>query len=147
MGDNNHFRVGIALTDFLRTLKKDDEPLFKRVEFLQSLNDVSEQKNTTPACYVIYQGESVVDMVGGGECVQVEQRYSVIIAISHASSQDNAYDGVQMAGEIIPLVLQALQGKIITPNSTRLKRMGSDQAGFSHVFSYYPFTFGTKLII
>lgn len=142
----NYFGVGTQLVAFLKSLKHDGEPIFKRVEFLQSLNDVSEQRHITPACYVVYRGESVADTAGGGKKVQIHQRYSVIVAVSHASSQNNAYDGVITAGELIPIVLKNLQGKKMVPYASPLVREGSDVAGFSHVFSYYPFTFGTKLI-
>lgn len=144
---SNYFLLGLALTDFLKTLTHEGEPLFKRVDFLQSLNDVTEQSQITPACYVVYRGESVADTAGRGKKVQVAQRYSVIVAVAHGASQINAYDGVQTAGEIIPLVLNQLQGKELIPNASPLLRVGSDTAGFSHVFSYYPFTFESKLII
>lgn len=144
---SNYFAVGLALTDFLKTLTHEGEPLFKRVDFLQSLNDVTEQSQITPACYVVYRGENVSDTAGRGECVQVTQRYSVIVAVAHGASQINAYDGVRSAGEIIPIVLKKLQGKKLIDNASPLLRVGSDTAGFSHVFSYYPFTFESKLII
>ncbi|UYZ69967.1 hypothetical protein LP089_07385 [Moraxella bovis] len=144
---DNYFGVGLALTDLLKTLQHQGEPLFRRVDFLQSLNDVSEQRQITPACYVVYRGDTVSDTAGRGERVKVSQRYSVIIAISHSASQINAYDSVQVAGEIIPFVLRQLQGVQVVPYASPLKRVGSDVAGFSNAFSYYPFTFSTDITI
>lgn len=145
---NNHFEVGLKLLDILENLNdKQGEKLFKKVDFLQNLVDVGEQRQFSPACYVVYRGENVKDHVGRGEKVQITQHYAVIVAVSHAGSQINAKNLVEQAGMIIPIVLKALHGKQVTDNSSPLLRVGSDTANFSNAFSYYPFTFETNIFI
>lgn len=145
---SNYFDVGLKLLDVLQNLDgKNGEKLFKKVDFLQNLADVGEQRQFSPACYVVYRGESVKDAVGRGERVEITQRYGVIVAVSHASGQINAKSLVEQAGRIIPIVLKALQGKKITDNASPLLRVGSDTANFSNAFSYYPFTFETNIFI
>lgn len=145
---NNYFEVGLKLLAFLQNLDGENgEKLFKKVDFLQNLADVGEQRQFSPACYVVYRGESVKDTVGRGERVEITQRYTVIVAVSHASSQMNATSLVEQAGMIIPIVLKALHGKQVTDNTSPLLRVGSDTANFSNAFSYYPFTFETNIFI
>lgn len=145
---HNYFEVGLKLLAFLQNLDGENgEKLFKKVDFLQNLADVGEQRQFSPACYVVYRGESVKDTVGRGERVEITQRYTVIVAVSHASSQMNATSLVEQAGMIIPIVLKALHGKQVTDNTSPLLRVGSDTANFSNAFSYYPFTFETNIFI
>lgn len=144
----NYFDVGLALLDFLSTLKDNKgEPLFKRVDFLQTLADVGEQRQFSPACYVVYRGESVKDTVGRGQRIQVVQQYSVIIAVSHSAAQINATATIKKAGEIIPVVLKQLIGKQLNEFSGPLKRVGSDTATFSNAFSYFAFSFETAIFL
>lgn len=145
---SNYFDVGLKLLDVLQNLDgKNGEKLFKKVDFLQNLADVGEQRQFSPACYLVYRGENVKDYVGRGEKVQIAQRYSVIVAISHGASQINAKNLVEQAGLIIPIVIKALHGKQVTDNASPLLRVGSDTANFSNAFSYYPFTFETNIFI
>lgn len=145
---DNYFSVGLAIVERL-----EQTGLFKKVAFLQSLNNVTENKQITPACYVVYRGDVVTDDAGQGKQNAISQRYSVVVAVANAQSQTDALAMVKDGGELIPKVLKELKGwqpsigghpvKFARP----LVRTSGDMAGLSNAFSYYPFTFESKVFI
>lgn len=138
----NYFAVGLSLITHLESLN-----LFKKIAFVQSLNDVGENKQITPAAYVVYRGDTVADTVGRGEKTKITQRYSVVIAVANAQSQIDVVAMIEDAGELIPTALKALNGWQATEFHSPFKRVSGDMAGFSNSFSYYPFTFETTFTI
>lgn len=137
---SNYFRAGMAIVELL-----EQSNLFKKVAFLQSMNDISENRQTTPACYVVYRGDNVPDTAGRGQRTKITQRYSVILAVANARSQTDTIDTVQEAGELIPKLLALLQGITVSEHTSPLVRVPGDMAGFSNSFSYFPFTFETMI--
>ena len=120
----------------------EDTGLFKRVAVLQSLNDVSVQKQITPAAYIVYRGHSVLDTAGQGSRVKYTQNYTVVFTIANAQSQNTADNLIDDAGDFIIKALQAILGFKLN-NKAAFVPTGNDIAGFDNSFSYIPFTFKT----
>lgn len=143
----NFFEAGLELVKRLETMQFNGDTLFKKVALLQSLNDVTENKQITPSACVVYMGHTVLDTTGNGEKVKFKQQYAVIFAVANAQSQMDAIAMLENAGVFIPDILKQINGWQATPNLKPFKAVGSDRAGFSNSFSYFPFTFETILTI
>lgn len=137
---NQFFEAGIQIVERLKTL---DDLGLKKVEFVRSLLDVRDSKQTTPAAYVVYQGHQIIDTVGRGERAKISQKYAIVLAVSNASSQTQVLEMIGDASEMIPKLFKAFAGWQPTTAHSPLKPSGRDVPWLDTAFSYYPFTFET----
>lgn len=128
---------------------KQEIPELKEVYTPFSLSDMVESSQASPAIHVIYSGDNVKSPEAGqGSAKMIGQKWMVVLAVRNAKSQlQNTTEIRNLAGELIPKLLSALQGWKPTEASRPLVRVaGSPPPGYSSSFAYFPFMFESTII-
>jgi len=123
-------------------------PELKSVLSPFSIGDMVEASQPSPAVHVIYGGDNVTgNEAGQGARRIVEQRWLIVLAIRTPKAQlQNTTEIRSLAGELIPKIINALQGWAPTEWMRPLVRVNGPAAGYSSSFAYFPFMFEGRIL-
>ncbi len=141
---SNYFAAETSIVERL----KDQVSGIKAVYTPFSTADMVEASQHSPAMHVIYGGDSISgNEAGNGAHRTVDQRWLVVLAVRTAKAQlQDTTDARVLAGEIIPQILQALQGWKAEGMQRPLVRVSAPPVGYSATFAYFPFMFEGRML-
>jgi hypothetical protein len=141
---NNYFEAELAIVQRLR------QEVLSVTSILTpfSIGDMVESSQPSPSIHIIYGGDSVTgELAGQGSSKFIEQKWLVVLAVRTATAQlQNTSDIRVKAGEIIPLMLNSLQGWKPVKWMRPLVRISGPPAGYSSSFAYFPYMFEGRII-
>lgn len=140
----NYFDAEPAIIERIST----QVPELKSVLSPFSIGDMVEASQPSPAVHVIYGGDNVTgNEAGNGARRIVEQLWLIVLAIRTPKAQlQNTTEIRSIAGELIPKIINALQGWSPTEWMRPLVRVNGPAAGYSSSFAYFPFMFEGRII-
>jgi hypothetical protein len=141
---NNYFEAELSIAQRL----KQEVPNVLHILTPFSVGDMVESSQPSPSIHIIYGGDSVTgELVGQGSSKFIDQKWLVVLAVRTAAAQlQNTSDIRLKAGEIIPLILNSLQGWKPVKWMRPLARISGPPAGYSSSFAYFPFMFEGRII-
>jgi hypothetical protein len=139
----NYFDAEAAIVERLNDLL----PELKAVLTPFSIGDMVEASQLSPTVHVIYGGDQVASTEGRGQKAMISQRWLIVLAVRAPKAQLQQTSDIRVvAGDIIPNLLQALQGWQAIPQMRPLVRVNGPAAGYSSTFAYFPFLFEGLLV-
>lgn len=141
----NYFEAEEAIVARL----KERVPELKDVLTPFSIGDMLESSQPSPTVHVIYGGDAFpANDAGKGEIRTVGQRWLIVLAVRSTKAQLQQTTEIRnIAGVLIPKILQALQGWTPVEWMRPLGRVSSPAAGYSSSFAYFPFMFEGRFFI
>ena len=121
--------------------------LSPKVHVLQaaSLAGVTEDKQTTPAVHVVYQGYRILEARSDGTLVRVQQTWLATVAIKNMKNLRSGAAAREDAGLIAARVARALMGYKPPVCLQPLQLVEAPAAGFSAGHQYLPLAFQAEL--
>ena len=127
-------------------------PALRAVLSADALTDLTEGVQTTPAAYVLYDGDDVPSTdgkrAGDGARQLVSQRWLVVLAVRNARGGADARED---AGPLLTQILAALAGYHPQPAPPAqvyrpLKRAQAPRPGYHAGYGYFPLLFTTEVL-
>lgn len=141
------------MTDFLglepllvERLESRLEARVKAVLRARDLAGVAEQRQVTPAVYVIYQGHRPTEQRGDGAVQRVAQQWMVVTAVRNVRAVREGQGVREEAGPIVAAVLGALLGWRPSDDYSPLHLVAGPAAGWTAGYGYVPLVFGTQIV-
>lgn len=140
----NYFDAEAAIIGRIRA----QVPELKDVLSPFSVGDMVEASQPSPAVHVIYGGDNVTgNEAGNGARRIIDQRWLIVLAVRTPKAQlQNTTEIRILAGELIPKIINALQGWAATEWMRPLVRVNGPSAGYSSSFAYFPFMFEGRIL-
>ena len=114
---------------------------FRKVCSTNDLAEVEELSQTTPACHVIYFGDSVPEIAQGGAFSHVTQTWLLIIVVRQGRGETPNKE----AGQLIKQLLVELHNNSLVDNKYVLTRINSPaKPRYTKGHAYYPLAFNVK---
>ena len=138
----------LALETLIQVRLKDQVIALQDVKAASDLEDVTQQNQVTPAAYVIYSGDRVVDAPSGraglGAAQSVYQTWLVMVATRYRKN----YTGpAEDAGRVLYDIIQALAGWEAGRDFPRpLRRTNAPKPEYLGGYGYFYLGFETQLI-
>jgi hypothetical protein len=141
---NDYFMAEKLIVDHL---KVEVPEVNGRVFTLSSVDQVSNEQQSTPALHVLHGGDILGKSGSGGQSQTFDQIWIVVVAVKHAKAQKSGELLREIAGPIIFKVLRALQG--FQPNiyCEPMHRMEAAEPEYKSGFAFFPYAFTTKIVI
>lgn len=138
----------LALESLIQSRIKDQVNGLQDIKAAADLEDVSQQNQITPAAYVIYAGDRIVDTPSGraglGAVQSVYQTWLVMVATRYRK----AYKGpAEDAGRVLYDIIQALAGWDAGVDFPRpLRRVNAPKPEYLGGYGYFYLGFEAQLI-
>lgn len=110
-----------------------------------SLAGVTEDKQTTPAVQVVYQGYKILEARSDGTLVRVEQTWLAVVAIKNMKNLRSGAAAREDVGLIAVQVARALMGFKPPVCLKPLQLVDGPSGGFSAGHQYLPLAFQAEL--
>lgn len=124
---------------------KDRVPGLKAVLPAWDLASVVERSQATPAVFVVYDGEDVVDQVSNGRKVMESQRFIVVLAVRNAKDALGGTGAAEDAQALRAAIYQALCGWVPGTEHRPLTRARTNyRPHYTPTFAYLPTAFETR---
>jgi hypothetical protein len=137
----DYLAVGDAMIERIR----DQVGALAFVGAASDLATVQESQQTTPAAFVVYQGDRIADDAGEGERTAVDQQWLVWLMVRNAR-QARTGDGVrQEAGPVLSSLIAALSGWKPLDGLRAFKRVNAPRPLYSKAAGYFPLMFTTRV--
>lgn len=142
----------LALEPLIIDRLKTEVPTLRAVLSADALADLAEGVQTTPAAYVLYDGDDVPSAdgkrAGDGARQLVSQRWLVVLAVRNARGGSDARED---AGPLLTQILAALAGYHPQPAPPSqvyrpLKRAQAPRPGYHAGYGYFPLLFTTEVL-
>lgn len=115
-----------------------------RVFTAAQMATIEERAQITPALYIVFEGYTPTQDVNGGRVQQIEQSWTITVAVRNASGQGTG-SGVRAAAvPLIELVLAALCGWKPDPAFSGMALADGPGPLFSEGYGYFPLRFTTR---
>lgn len=135
----SHFAAGMAIRDRLAGAM----PELKQARLAASLQEIADWQPSSPAVWVIWDGDAIADTGGRGLAQIVRQRW--VVALIVRSLRDAATGGgvVEEAGPLMSRLLKLLMGWTPPqPAGCRpLVRTNAPAPGYGAGYGYFPAAF------
>lgn len=140
---SNYFEAGIELINAIND--KREEWGLNHVGMIGGIDQINQE--ITPAIYLANTGNMPVGEQAGVH--QLQQQWTVVVAISHHGSEVEVLDLMVKGGELIKDVVKHIQN--LQPSNKRMDPFTvvrtAGKARYFSTFGLYPFTFQTKFTI
>jgi len=135
----------LSLEGLLRDRLQEQVPGLRKVYSVDDLQGAQEQAQRTPAAHILYTGATPVQERGDQAVVQVEQTWTIIIAVRYVRDTSGARSD---AGGILQAVLEALQGWRPSPEHSPLSMTRAPlRPDYGNGFAYFPVAFNARITI
>lgn len=110
------------------------------------LAGVDEQKQLTPAVFVLYDGDRLGDSAGRNSGQMIYQKWLLIVAVRNVKGQKTGKGARDEAGPIITKVLDAMLGWSPGTDYQPMQRVVAPRPGYSPGgYAYFPLAFETRV--
>lgn len=118
----------------------------KKVAPAVSLAMLEERSATSPAAYVIYDGDTPADQTSRYLDATAKQRWLVVLAIRNQRDTDGGGGVRDEAGPLLAKIIDALRGWYPKDGIRPPRRVTAPRPGYTTGFGYYPLAFEFDLI-
>ena len=120
-------------------------PELRVVRGARDLPSIRERPGTTPAAYVLYDGQDAG--VGAGREQVVEQKWLVVVVIRNARDALFGQGERQEGGPVLLHICQPLLGWQPGPEYGALSLIHTPAPSFNEGFGFYPLRFATRMVL
>lgn len=118
-----------------------------RVFTAAQLAHIEERAQITPAIYVLFDGYTPTQEVGQGRVQQIEQTWSIVIAVRNAYGAETGAGVRREASFYLDLALSALCGFKAAPEFSGMALADGPGPNFAEGYGYFPLTFKTRVVV
>lgn len=135
----------LSLEGLIRDRLQERVTGLRKVYSVDDLQGAQEQAQRTPAAHILYTGATPVQERGDRAAVQVEQTWTLIVAVRYVRDTSGARSD---AGGILQSVLEALQGWRPSDEHSPLSMTRAPlRPDYGGGFAYFPVAFSTRVTI
>lgn len=135
----------LVLEDLIRQRLEDRVTAIRKIYSVDDLQGAQEQAQRTPAAHILYTGATPVNERGDQAAVQVEQTWTVIIAVRYVRDTSGARSE---AGEILQATIEALQGwKPSNQHAPMSMTRAPLRPDYGNGYAYFPTAFTTRVTV
>ncbi|MBF0401474.1 MAG: hypothetical protein HQL90_11975 [Magnetococcales bacterium] len=120
-------------------------PGVRQVQGIRELAALHERPGTTPAAYVMYDGQEL--RMGAGQAQVVDQKWLVVLVTRHVRDNTHHNNERQEAGPLLVHVCRTLLGWQPGPDYGALSLIPAPNPSFRDGFGFYSLRFSTRITL
>lgn len=139
----DHFAVGKAIVERVRAAM----PELRQVRLAASMQEIADWQPSSPAAWVVWDGDQIVDTAGRGQAQIVRQRWVVALIVRSAKEAETGGGVIDAAGPLLSKLIDLLMGWLpASPVGARpLERINAPAPGYGAGYGYFPVAFAAAI--
>lgn len=135
----DHFAVGKAIVERLRSAMSE----LRQVRLAASMQEIADWQPSSPAVWVVWDGDQIMDSAGRGQAQIVRQRWIVALIVRSAADAATGGGVIEAAGPLLSKLIELLMGWLpASPVGARpLERIEAPRPGYGAGYGYFPVAF------